>query len=73
MWPFARKSTPDHEARLAIQKLADELQALKASHVSLRGRVYATGQHKAPEEAREPTKAEVLRQYWTPGQPAKHT
>lgn len=62
-----------------VTALQDDLADLEDKHVRLRGRVYATGAHKEPEEdkARAPRarmSRDELRKLsgFTPGQPMRH-
>jgi hypothetical protein len=62
-----------------LESLEEDHEGLKAQHLSLRGRVYATGAHKAPAEPQPaptpvPTTRDALRRSsgFVPGQPMKH-
>jgi hypothetical protein len=63
-----------HGLELRIKELEDLILQLRKSHEALRGRFYASGAHKepAPPQPTE-TKASVLREFFTPGKPARHT
>ena len=89
MWPFGSKGPVRDRTiiRELLQRLTDveiramatqqQLEALRAQHVSLRGRVYATGLHKGPQEelhthvavTQKPTLMELG---FTPGKPFPH-
>ena len=57
-----------------VRLLEERADAMEAAQERLRGRLYGTGAHKTPPDAppRPVSKGEVLRDYFTPGRPAKH-
>lgn len=72
MWPFTRRPSAltkrdlercTHDLNAALDRLHDEVQALRAQHLKLRGRVYALwGAGKDPDEGRsadDPTNPEL--------------
>ena len=78
MWPFSSvrlaRDAEVHDAlhrhHLALLKLQERMDAAEAAAERLRGRVYGNAAHRAPEAL---SKAEVLRQHFTPGKPVNHT
>lgn len=81
MWGrFSRRLAQDRELfelvlklKTRITSLEEHVATLEAAQERLRGRLYQSGAHKPPETPPEaPSKASVLRDYWTPGRPAKH-
>lgn len=83
MWPFkSTRLASDAEVLASLTKLhakvaalEDGLAALQDKHERLRGRVYATGQHKPDPATPAPRldKAAVLREFgFVPGKPAPH-
>lgn len=84
VWPFRRKQLATDQdvielvfkLRARVTALEERADATEAAQERLRGRLYATGQHKpAPvvEPPRPLTKAEILNQHFMPGRPVKHT
>jgi len=82
MWPFpSARLARDTEIidlvfklRARITALEERADASEAAAERLRGRLYATGAHKPPQEPQSPTKADVLREAgFVPGRPMRHT
>lgn len=83
MWGrFSRRLARDSEIvdllfklRGKVTDLEQRADALEAAHQALRGKLYQVGAHKPPPDAPAAprSKGEVLREYFTPGRPAKHS
>ena len=83
VWPFsnarlAKAGDQDlvdlvFKLRARVTMLEERADATEAAQERLRGRLYAIGAHKAPEPARQPTKAEILNAHFTPGKPVNHS
>lgn len=58
--------------RIRVDELENEVEVLAGRHTQLRGVVYGKGIHKENAQPRVKTKAEILAERFTPGQPAKH-
>jgi len=82
MWPFSdraaglrllAKRLQETESRVTL--LEERQEALALALERLRGRFYASGMHKRePDADHQPqTKAEILREFFKPGQPTRHT
>jgi hypothetical protein len=83
MWGrFNRRLAQDREffelvlkLKVRVTALEEQITALEAGHERLRGKLYQSGAHKPPEAAPEAprSKGEILRDYFVPGRPAKHS
>lgn len=60
--------------RVKLEETQDELDKLRSQHTQLRGAVYAKKLHKPDDDdgAKPKSKAEFLRERFTPGKPARH-
>jgi len=81
MWPFSKRRLASDQdlvdlvfkLRARVTALEERADASEAAQERLRGRLYATGQHKPPQEPRELSKAEILNRHFTPGRPVNHS